>query len=510
MTPRALAALLLAPALLCAAGCKTSVNPVTGRRQVVLMTEEDERRIDAAVAPQIEHGEGLVHDPKLTTYVEALGQSLAVHSPRQDVLYSFQIIESDEPNAFALPGGHIYISRGLLLAANSEAELSNVLGHEIGHVAARHAAQQDAHVKTLGLSTLLGDILSGGSRELPDSESISGSFVARYARNQEREADRIGQELALDAAVDPGGMARFLQKLQNLDKLQRGFSTPQTYLATHPALPERVAEATTNAQVREWRAELDRGALAPRSLATLESTRDVYLDRIEGMSVTRPAAEGVFHGDRFLHPELGFSLRFPPEWNHVNQSNQVVSIAPSRDGVVLLQLHGKGDDPVATARSYAASEGLQLQNAATLKIGGLPAFRAEAQIETSFGRVDAEITWIAYDGRVYCLIAGMEPGVFRKHQGLFRRFAHSFRPLTPEERASITEVRLRTVRARAGESVADLSARAKNEWDLTYTAIVNELFVDDHLKAGQRVKMAVREPLEEPDATEAQGDEGSR
>jgi predicted Zn-dependent protease len=510
MTRRA-AALLLAPALLCAGGCKTSINPVTGRRQVVLMSEADERQIDAAIVPQIENSDGVVRDPRLTEYVEELGRALAPHSPRQDVIYDFQIIESADPNAFALPGGHIYVSRGLLMLANSEVELSNVLGHEIGHVAARHAAQRDAHVKTLGLSTLLSEILSGGGEEQPDSERISGSFAARYARNQEREADRIGQDIALDAGVDPGGMAVFLQKLQNLGKLTRGFSMPQTYLATHPALPERVAEATTNAQVREWRAEFERGPLGTRSLATLESTRDVYLDRIEGAAVTRPASEGVFQGDRFLHPGLNFSLRFPPEWNHINQASQVVSIAPTRDGVALLQLHGEGDDPVATARHYAAREGLRLENPTPLKIGGLPAFRTEAQVETSFGRVDAEITWIAYDGRIYCLIAGMEPGVFRKYQGLFRRFAHSFRPLTAEERAGITEDRLRIAEARGGETLGELSERSNNEWDLTYTAIANELFVDDRLIAGQRVKVAVRESYADPgDAPSGSADGGSR
>ena len=410
------------------------------------------------------------------------------------MIYTFQIIESEAPNAFALPGGHIYISRGLLTVANSEAELVNVLGHEIGHVAARHAAQQDAHAKTLGLSTLLGDILSGGSEEQPDSERISGSFVARYARNQEREADRIGQELALATGVDPSGMAHFLQKLQNLEKLTRGFSTPQTYLATHPALDERVAEATTNAQVREWRAEIERGPLDPPAKLALASTRDHYLDRIDGIAVDRPTSEGAFEGDRFLHPELNFSLRFPREWRQMNESSQVVAIAPARDGVVLLQLHGMGDDPAAAAEKYAAMEGLRLQNTASLKIGGLPAFRAQAQVPTTFGQIDAEITWIAHEGRIYRLIAGMEPGAARKYKGLFRRFAHSFRPLTEEERATLTELRLRIATAFEGETLTELSARTGNEWDLTFTAVINDLFVPDLLEAGQRLKIAVREP----------------
>jgi predicted Zn-dependent protease len=499
MKPFPLALAPLLAGLACLVACQTSVNPVTGRREIVLMTPADERRIDAEEVPKIEQSEGLVTDPSLVAYVNAVGQSLAAHSPRQDVLYTFQILESDVPNAFALPGGHIFVSRGLLVVANSESELANVLGHEIGHVAARHAAQQDAHVKTLGLSTLLGDLMSGGAEALPATERISGNFVARYARNQEREADRIGQELALETGVDPSGMAHFLQKLENLDKVSHGFGAPQTYLSTHPALEERVAEATTNAQVREWRAELGRDPRADRPPAAIaSSTRDVYLDHIEGMVVDRPTSEGVFEGNQFLHPGLNFSLRFPSDWTHVNQSDQVVGLAPTRDGVVLLQIHGEGNDPVAVARKFADAQGLRLMDPTPLRIGDLPAFRAQTQLETSFGRIDAEITWIAFEGRVYGLIGGMQSGGVRKFQGVFRRFAQSFRPLSEEDRAKLTELHLRIARARPGEAIVDLSRRTKNEWDPTYTAIVNGIFVDDRLSGGQRIKIAVREPYHPP------------
>ena len=500
---------LLFTLLLSVTDCKTSVNPVTGRRQIVLMTEADEREIDAAVVPQIERGPGLVNDPDLTAYVDALGQALAVHSPRQDVLYTFAIIEADEPNAFALPGGHIYVSRGLLLIANSEAEVSNVLGHEIGHVAARHAAQQDAHSKTFGLSTALGDIMSGGAAELPESERISGNFAARYARNQEREADRIGQDLAIKAGIDPAGMAQFLQTLQNMEKFDTGYASPQTYFATHPALAERVAEATTNAQLREWRAQIEHKHATRRSDLGGPSSRDKYLDHLEGTVVGRPVSEGVFEGDRFIHPGLNFSLRFPRDWSQMNESSQVAAVAPTRDGVVLLRLHSEGDDPVTAARRFAREQGLRLENTSALKIGGLPAFRAEAEVQTSFGELDAELTWIAHENRVYFLIAGIKPGSTRKYQGLFRHFSHSFRPLEGGERARLTELRVRTTTARFEESIAKLNERTKNEWNVTHTAIVNGIFADDVLKEGQRIKIAVREPFE-PQSRAARPTEGGR
>jgi len=199
-----------------ALGCTSSLNPATGRREVVLMSAEDEQQIDVMATQEIEATVGLAQDPALNRYVEALGRSLASHSPRQDVAYTFQIVEMDEPNAFALPGGHIYMSRGILVLANTEAEVAAVLGHEIGHVAARHAAKLDAHVKTLGIATVLSDILSGSSEEDSHTSETAGSNpFARYARNQERQADSIGQQIATQAGVDPSGMARFLTALDN-------------------------------------------------------------------------------------------------------------------------------------------------------------------------------------------------------------------------------------------------------------------------------------------------------
>lgn len=479
-------------------GCETSVNPATGRREVLLMSEADEREVDAQAAAQIEAQMGLVRNEALAAYVESVGQRVAAHSPRRDVIYSFDIVEMDEPNAFALPGGHIYVSRGLLLVSNSEAELANVLGHEVAHVAARHAARQDAHVKTLGIATVLSDLMSGGSEPLPESERISGHFIARYARNQEREADRIGQEIAVAAGVDPIGMARFLGMLDNLTKLQYGGSAPQGYFASHPAVPERVAEATTEAQMRSWRTAGRSGT--PRDSALLGTDRDAYLDRIEGMVVGRPASEGVFIDDRFLHPDMGFSLHFPPDWRTINESAQVLAIAPLGDGVVMLQLEGPGDDPAAAARSFATDQGLELHRPQDVKINGLPAHRASTLMQSPMGTMAADITWVAFEGSVYRLISGLRSGVPPKYHALFRRFAHSFRPLRELDRERIEERRLRTVTALEGETLEALTRRTGNDWGPLYTAVVNGLFVDDRLRAGHRIKIAVLEPYHPAEA----------
>lgn len=489
-------------ALLCAC---TSVNPVTGRREVILMSPEQEQKIDVQASQEIEAQVGVARDPALVAYVEEVGRKMAAFSPRQDVEYHFAVVEMEEPNAFALPGGHVYVSRGLLTVANSESELANVLGHEIGHVAARHAARQEAHVKTLGIATLLSDLMSGGAPTPSDSERISGHFVARYAREQEREADLIGQELAVAAGVDPAGLGQFLRTLDNLTRLTQGFSMPQTYFSTHPAARERMLEAAGRAQQHAWQSERP-GAHPPASLV---DDRNRYLDRVEGMAVGRPASEGVFVDERFLHPDLGFSLRFPHGWTLSNQNSQVLGLSPKHDGVVLLQLDSAGDDPVAAARAYAERESLQLQNPSLIRVGGLPAFRAEAAVPTSVGRLFAEITWVAHRGNVYRLMGGIEPGSLRKYQGIFRKFSHSFRPLTPEDAREITELRLRTVEALPDETLADVSARSHNEWDGVYTALANGLVVGSPPPPGFRVKVAVREPYVPPPPATASPATGS-
>jgi predicted Zn-dependent protease len=483
---------IAAAALLAVCAC-ASVNPATGRREIVLMSPEAEREIDEKAAEQIASQLGIVADPELAAYIQAIGDALAEHSPRRDVDYVFQVVEAEEPNAFALPGGHVYVSRGLLTVANSEAEIANVLGHEIGHVAARHAARQQAHVQTLGLATLLSDLLSGGAEEQPDSERISGHFVARYARNQEREADRIGQDLAIAAGVDPSGLAGFLATLDNLTRITQGFSAPTSYLATHPAAHERMLEAATRAQGQAWRAPAGERHEWQSGLA-VAATREEFLERIEGITVGRPASEGVFVGERFLHPELDFSLRFPHDWRLENQSSQVVGLSPRRDGVVLLQLDSLGEDPVAAALTYAQREQLHLEGGEPIRVGGLPGFRASAVVPTSFGMTHAEITWIAHGGRVYRLIAGIEPGSLPKYGGVFRKFAHSFRPLLPEERSEITELRLRTAEVEPGETIEGFSERTGNEWNALYTAVVNGLAVGAPLPSGTRLKIARREP----------------
>jgi len=489
-----LLSLLLALPVSLVGGCRT--NPVSGREELVLMSEEDEQVLGDEAAKQVEAQLGIVADEELNTYIQTLGAKLAEYSPRQDVEYSFHVVEMEEPNAFALPGGYIYISRGLLTLANSEAEVANVIAHEIGHVAARHAAQRDTAAKAATVMTIIGIVAaaaaSGDGRAVGGTQFLSQGLLAAYSRDQERESDRIAIELTSRAGIDPGGMARFLKQLDNSTRLQTGASRIPGFFDTHPATPERFAEATTRAQVARWTPGF---SIAP--------TQREFYERIDGIVVGPPANEGVFRDNIFLHADLGFSLRFPPGWVYQNTRAQVMAFAPGGDAIALLELAGPGDDPRERAVEYAKEMGITLVDGKPIRIGELRAFRARALIRSPGGPVDSLITWVAFNGLVFQLAAGTSGGGLPKYDGIFRSFARGFRPLRDEDRAQIDEMRMRVVKARGGETLRELSERTGNDWNLNETAVANALFVGQPLDSGQLVKIAHREayepaPAEEP------------
>jgi predicted Zn-dependent protease len=470
-----------------------STNPQTGGREVMVISEEDEVEIDRQESRAVEDQIGLVDNPALQEYVERLGDQLAQNALRKDVDYVFSVVEMDEPNAFALPGGHIYVSRGLLVLANSEPELANVLGHEIGHVTARHASQR----ATAGVAYTVGSLLLAVAAAVagsPEAAAGIGSFLtmggpqqalAAYSREQESEADRLGQTLAAESGVDPSGMAEFLDALDDYTRLRLGASRQISWFDTHPATPDRIAETSARAQGMSWKPTF---SIAP--------VRRSFLDRIEGMSVSRPASEGIVRDGWLLHPDLRLAVRFPPGWEVLNEHARVIGISGDREAYVMLELQGPGDDPRAAAAADAQRLDLVFSDARPVLVGPLQAFRARTSLDGPDGRARAEVTWIAYQGRIYRL-SGMTSGTgFGKYEGSFRSFFRSFRAIEPDELASIEEVRLRLATAREGETLLEFNARVGNEWNVNTTAVMNRINPGRALVEGQVLKIARREPYQ--------------
>ncbi|HYM87478.1 MAG TPA: M48 family metalloprotease [Nitrospiraceae bacterium] len=468
-----------------------SMNPVSGRPEVTLISVEQEKKIGEEEAKKVEAQMGLLDDTQFHPYLDTLGQRLAKESPRQDVTHQFHVADMAEPNAFALPGGYVYVSRGLLALVNSEDELAGVVGHEIGHVAARHTVQkiskQGPFAAVFGIASGLAGIVSplaaniiGGVGDL-----TQGLLFSPYSRSQETEADRVGQEMAAKAGWDPAALSVFLSSLEREVELLSQSKEPRkpSFFDSHPATPDRVKKTAEHAK-----------ELKPANRAPISATHESFLARLDGMVDGQRAANGIFEGRTFLHPDMNFLVQFPEKWQHDNTPQKIVAAAPNGEGAVLVGAVAEGTDPMDGAREVEKkTKSDVVAKTEKLTIGDLPA--AHTQIKAD-GKVTLDITWIAHGGLIY-QVAGMAPTrQFDTLQPLFHSTAHSFRPLSASERDGIKEKRIRLVKARAGESIEALAARTNSAWKKEQIAVMNNLAVGDQLKEGQVIKVAIAEQYE--------------
>ena len=450
------------------------------------MSVERENALGRQAAQEVEQSIGLVRDPELTTYVDALGQRLARHSPRRDVTYRFHVADMPEPNAFALPGGYIYVSRGLLVIANSEAELSNVIGHEIGHVAARHASQRETRSIGVGVLSALGTIVAGVAAGGQAAQAVSqlgqiagAGLIASYGRDQERQADEVGQQLAAQSGWDPGAVSRFFTTLERQTTLEHGERLP-SFLDSHPMTSER-AQATA-ARAR---------SLTLTPAPPVAATQAAFLHQLENLLIGSDPAQGVFRGARFLHPGLDLALDFPNGWQTQNAVDAVGAISPQRDALIMLETQGPPGDPQAAGAKFAQANGIVLQSDSRESLDGMQAFHALAAKQTQDGPLVLDLTWIAHP-RAMLRLVGISPQArYRGQASTFAGVSRSVARLSAAERDGIRERRLRIVEARAGETLGALSSRVHNVWSLDETTIANALEREPRLAPGQLVKVAV-------------------
>ena len=474
---------LPALAILVALDSGCAVNPVTGNREVVLLSVDSEKEIGAENAQQVEKEMGLFQNPALLDYTQAIGNRLAEHSPYQEVSYQFQIVDSEDPNAFALPGGYVYVSRGLLVLVNSEDELAGVIGHEIGHVAARHGVQRLTRSAPIGLvtgitSAAVGIVSSSLSNVVSGTGSLLNSAIlAPYSRGQENDADAIGQELAAKAGWNPEGITLFLNTLNREVARKGGDSGRIAFLSTHPSTPERVSKTEQRASEIEY-----------NKVKSIAKNHAAFLDKLNGLIIGEDVRQGVIIGRDFLHPTMNIGMTFPEAWEIVNHPDYVVAVAKGQGATIMLQLQGEGIDPGKAASSFLDEANLGNKTVKKITISGLPASRVVLDRRGQ----KAIITWVAYKGDIYRLIA-VSKNNGANYSQVLRKTMSSFHQLSSSEKTKIRQQRLRIISARKGEKLAALLKRAGSTWDEETCAIANNLQVGDVLKERQLVKVAISE-----------------
>lgn len=466
-----------------AASC--AVNPATGERQFSLMSEAQEIAIGQETDPQIIAEMGLYEDDELQRYVSDIGHKLAAVSERPNLPWKFTVVDSPVINAFAVPGGFIYLTRGIMPFLDDEAELAGVLGHEIGHVTARHSAQQYSRATGSQLGLLLGSIFVPEVQQFGGiAQTALGLLFLRYGRDDELQADALGTRYSARTGWDPAGVAGMLSTLDRIGDASGDRAGVPNWLATHPQPEDRVervqaAIATARAEYPQARAE----------------DREEFLRRIDGLIYGDNPEQGIMRGREFLHTGLRFAMEFPEKWPVNNSPSQVVAKRPDADVYLLLQLVQRpvGADIRTVALNAMQESGFQTLDGDRASVNGLQAFIGTYQgtIE-GLGTTRVRAMFVEHRDRVF-MLAGLAPAqIFSRVEGELTRSVRSFRPLSEAQANGIRPSRIDFYTARAGDTWESLVERnARGVITPAALAVMNGFNPSDPPPAGQRLKIVI-------------------
>ena len=484
---------LLAVLFVSLAGCgTTNRNLITGEDQRGAYSWQEEVQLGTEADQQIVAQFGLYdEDPALTAYVNRIADQVLQTSAYTDpstpaevrrTPFTFRVLDSPVVNAFALPGGFIYVTRGLLSYLENEAQLAVVLGHEIGHVLGRHSSQRaaSAQLSQFGLigAAVLGGVVGGGNVAQGILE-YGGTGLQllqlSYGRDAEREADLAGVAYAEFAGYDAAQAARFFRALDRLSE-QSGSSLP-SFLSTHPDPAERE-------QTIPELANSD-----PRYQGEAVNA-DEYLRQIEGIVVGEDPRQGFVENGTFYHPELRFRLDVPRGWQTQNSPAAFVMGEPNGQAVVQFTFANQSSAEAA-ARELASQQGVQAGRGGATSVNGYPAYRLEGTAQQQNGSVGFVATFIEYGGNVYQILGLTAANSLRQYGSTFAGVADSFDRLTDQRYLNRQPSRLEVTSAPSGATIASLLRGRTLPSGLTAeeVAIMNQVELNETIRAGQRVKL---------------------
>jgi predicted Zn-dependent protease len=461
------------------AACAT--NPVTGKKELSLISEAEELAMGQQADAEIRREMGVYPDQELQRYVSDIGMRLAQQSHRPNLPWTFTVVDSPAINAFAVPGGYVYITRGILAYLNDESELAGVLGHEIGHVTARHVNQQLSRQAMGGIGLAVLSIFVPQTAPFQDFSSMGlGVLFLKYGRDDELQSDRLGMEYASANGWDPSAVPRFLSTLARVSATsERGVPN---WLSTHPEPESRVEKAQP--VLAKYLSERAR-----------ERNQDAYLRAIEGVVVGDSIEQGIVRGNAFAHPMMRIALEFPDGWEVANSAEQVMAREPGATRFMLLQMveqpRGRSIDEVAANAMRQA--GYRQLDGAHGSVGGLDAY--VGVYRGSLGGVGTVIMRAAHIamGRQVFVFAGFAPEAeWDQVRPQVEQSLQTFRELSPQEASQIRPNRLSFYTVRQGDSWQSIAARqGKGITSAATLAIMNGVDVWEQPEPGARVKVVV-------------------
>jgi predicted Zn-dependent protease len=460
-----------------------AVNPATGARELMLVSEGQEIQMGMQADPAVIAQYGLYPDDGLQAYVAGIGAKLAARSERPDLPWTFRVVDDPVVNAFALPGGFIYITRGILAFFSSEAELASVLGHEIGHVTARHSAHQMTQQQIAQVGLIAGAVL------VPDEFTqlvlgVGGAglqlMFLKFGRDDERQADDLGMRYMVRGDYDAREMPGVYTMLGRVSSAGGGERAPE-WLSTHP-----------NPENREQRMLEALDTLRTNGVVV---NRDGYLRRLDGLVYGVNPREGFFRDAAFLHPDLRFRLDFPAGWKTANYRSGVVAVSPEEDAIIQLTV-AEGTSADGAARAFLAQEGIQGGAVEAATINGLTAATAGFSAATEQGgTVRGAVMFIEYNGAAYQLLGYAAGERWSAHAGTVAATQRSFAPLTERTALDVQPLRLAIVTLDRSMTLSEFNRRYPSQVDLDRLALLNGVDAGSTLTRGTLIKRVVGGPL---------------
>lgn len=457
-------------------------NPVTGDKNFVLMSEEQEIQMGAQAHKDVLKEYAALDNPALQAYVNDIGQQLAKQSHRPNLKWHFTVVDSPDINAFALPGGYVYITRGIMAYFNSEAELAGVVGHEIGHVTARHGVRQQSASTAAGLGAVLGSILVPGLDNQAGAsllQTLAQAWTAGYGREHELESDRLGAQYLAKTGYNPKAMIDVIGVLKNqelfaAEQAKRDGRQPRTYhgtFDTHPSNDTRLQQVVAEAN--------------KYTVANPREGRNDFLQKMAGVYFGDSPEQGVIRNNALLHEKLGLAMQFPPGWRVQNRPDRVTAVSPKGDALVELQQGPKNDRPLETLQ-----KGLKLDPGARYDSGSLGGYPAAFAAGAQQGK-PVMVAAVVFNGTQY-LVAGMakDKPAYDSERNTLRTAINSFRAISAAERQAARPYVIQLITAQPGMTMAELARGSPLGADAeSQLRLMNALYPRGEPRPGQLLKI---------------------
>lgn len=452
-----------------------ATNPATGRRELSLVSESQEIEMGKQGSQEILQSMPVMPDA-VQSYVRSVATPMAAASERPNLPWNFYVLDDATVNAFAFPGGYIFITRGILTHMNSEAELAGVLGHEIGHVTARHTAQQITKAQLAQTGLVIGSIFSETVANLAGIASTGLQLLfLKYGRDAEHEADELGFRYMTRQNYNPQAISSMFEMLQKQGQLTGGGGgrLPE-WQSTHPDPANRVAR--NEERLKSFQAS-----------GSLKENRNAFVQRLDGMVFGENPREGFFEGNTFNHPDLRFKFVFPQGWRYQNQATAVVGVSGQQDAVIQLSF-AKGT-PQEALRGFLGQQGITAGRTSTNPVNGLQAATGEFQAQTQQGTIAGLATYIRYGERTYQILAYTPSAKYQGYSNTFFGSVGSFDRLTDSRALNVQPNRLQVVRIDRDMTIdAFYRNNPTDKIKFEYLTVLNGVQPGALLKAGTLVK----------------------